>query len=89
MKSIPVEMLNHAGFPEHSRIAGLLRNRYRFFYVLHSPARSMSCSDNLVFIQPAEGVYVQYPQLAVQSCRNALRQASRGTPLGAWFEQSE
>jgi hypothetical protein len=38
-----------------------------------SPARAMSCSVSLVFKQPAEGVYVKYPQLTVQSCRHAFR----------------
>src|SRR5450759_1186046 len=44
-----------------------------FFMSSASHICAMSCSVSLVFRQPAEGVYVKYPQLTVQSCRHAFR----------------
>jgi hypothetical protein len=47
----------------------------------------MSCSVSLVFKQPAEGVYVKYPQLNVQLCRHAFRLFVISSILTACTEQ--
>jgi len=61
------------GFQSTAGLPGYCVTGTGFFMSSVSPACAMSCSDSLVFIQPSEGVYVQYPQLTVQSCRHALR----------------
>ena len=61
------------GFQSTAGLPGYSVTGTGFFMSSVSPARAMSSSVGLVFKQPAEGVYVQYPQLTVQPCRQALR----------------
>ena len=61
------------GFQSTAGLPGYSVTGTGFFVSSFSPAPAMSCSVSLVFMQPAEGVYVKYPQLTVKSCRHALR----------------
>jgi hypothetical protein len=61
------------GFQSTAGLPGYSVTGTGFFMSSVSPVRAMSSSVSLVFKQPAEGVYVKYPQVTVQSCRHAFR----------------
>jgi hypothetical protein len=75
------------GFQSTAGLPGYSVTGTGFFMFSVSHTRAMSCSVSLVFKQPAEGVYVKYPQSTVQSCRQAFRLFAIISILTACTEQ--